>query len=201
MNDARYGGGFGGIARDINAAIEHHATATSFSGAIAAGTSSAAVHGDAPVAGSPFATGGLFTAPSPGPFAAPPAAVAFAPPPAPAFAPPPPAAFAPPAFPTASRPPPKTPSIPPAPASIFGLAPSEEPEGIDEDHHVQEVYLQFLAAKQQCGESAAGLTLERFRQRLEENRSALMTKHVCRTVRFSVYVKDGKASLRATPVK
>ena len=201
MNDARYGGGFGGIARDINAAIEHHAMATSFSGAIAAGTSSAAVHGDAPVAGSAFATGGLFTAPSLSPFAAPPAAVAFSPPPAPAFAPPPPAAFAPPAFPTASRPPPKTPSIPPAPASIFGLAPSEEPEPIDEDHHVQEVYLQFLAAKQQCGESAAGLTLERFRQRLEENRSALMTKHVCRTVRFSVYVKDGKASLRATPVK
>ena len=30
---------------------------------------------------------------------------------------------------------------------------------------------------------------------------ALMAKHDCRTVRFSVYVKDGKASLRATPIK
>ena len=96
--------------------------------------------------------------------------------------------------------------MPPAPAAIFGggpVAPSfvSGDDAEDEDKHVQEIYLQFLAAKQQCGESAAGLTLEKFQQRLAESKAALMTKHVCRTVRFSVYVKDGKASLRATPIK
>jgi hypothetical protein len=87
---------------------------------------------------------------------------------------------------------------PPAPPalSLFGSEGDDE-----EDRHVQEVYLEFLATKQQCGESSAGLTLDKFRQRLQENRAALMTKHVCRTVRFSAYVKDGKAALRATPVK
>jgi hypothetical protein len=66
---------------------------------------------------------------------------------------------------------------------------------------VQEVYLEFLATKRDCGESSVGLTLEKFRLRLQENKNTLMAKHVCRTVRFSVYVKDGKASLRATPVR
>jgi hypothetical protein len=29
----------------------------------------------------------------------------------------------------------------------------------------------------------------------------LVEKYSCRTVRFQVYVKDGKAALKATPVK
>jgi hypothetical protein len=28
-----------------------------------------------------------------------------------------------------------------------------------------------------------------------------VAKHGCRTVRFSVYVKDGKAALKATPIR
>ena len=31
--------------------------------------------------------------------------------------------------------------------------------------------------------------------------ATLVAKHNCRTVRFSVYVKDGKAALKATPVR
>ena len=69
----------------------------------------------------------------------------------------------------------------------------------DEDTHFREVYQEFLATKRSVASPTAGLTLEKFRQRLQDNKAALMAKHVCRTVRFSVYVKDGKASLRATP--
>jgi hypothetical protein len=28
-----------------------------------------------------------------------------------------------------------------------------------------------------------------------------MSKHQCRTVRFAVYVKDGRAALKATPIR
>ncbi len=213
LNDARFGGGFGGIARDINAAIEHHSTG-SLSGAVSTGTSHT-VPGDAPAAGSMFAApppqvaapapaSGFQAAPAQVGFAGPAGTSGFAPPPLPAFFPPPAAGFAAPAFPSPVRTVPKPPSIPPAPAAIFGagpVAPASGDDPDDEDRHVQEIYLQFLAAKQQCGESAAGLTLEKFHQRLTENKAALMAKHVCRTVRFSVYVKDGKASLRATPIK
>jgi hypothetical protein len=198
LNDHRYGGGFGGIARDVNAAVEHYSM-SSLSGATAALTlGSGAVAADAPPpAGSPFAH-------SSGPgfgMNAPAAATAGSS----GFpAPPPPAAFAPPAFPPPARPKGGPGGGPPpaAPGSLFDTAASAG--AIDpaaEDKHVQQVYLEFLATKQQCGESAAGLTLEKFRQRLQENKATLMAKHDCRTVRFSVYVKDGKASLRATPVK
>jgi len=138
---------------------------------------------DAPAAGSAFAAESLFASSSPSP-----AASAFASSPLPGFGPPPPPSFA---------PPPPAASAGPAPAAIFGA----ESPGDDDEAHVREVYEQFIATKQQCGESAAGLTLDKFRQRLQENRKALMAKHDCRSVRFSVYIKEGKASLRATPIK
>ena len=55
--------------------------------------------------------------------------------------------------------------------------------------------------RDQCGEPTEGLGYDRFRPKLEKNKQQLVEKHGCRTVRFSVYVKDGKAALRATPVK
>ena len=53
----------------------------------------------------------------------------------------------------------------------------------------------------ECGEAAEGLTFERFRQKLESNKATLVGKYGCRTVRFQVYVKEGKAALKATPVR
>jgi len=70
-----------------------------------------------------------------------------------------------------------------------------------DEAHFQEVYLEFVAQRERCGESADGLTLERFATKLRKNRDQLISKYACRTVRFQVYVKDGKAALKATPVK
>ena len=55
--------------------------------------------------------------------------------------------------------------------------------------------------KKKCGESVAGLTYPKFADKLRKNRDELMSKTVCRSVKFTVYVKDGKAALKATPVK
>ncbi|HSQ67372.1 MAG TPA: MXAN_5187 C-terminal domain-containing protein, partial [Polyangiaceae bacterium] len=42
---------------------------------------------------------------------------------------------------------------------------------------------------------------DKFRQTLRKNRDALVQRHNCKRVKFTVYVKDGRASLKATPIK
>lgn len=76
-----------------------------------------------------------------------------------------------------------------------------QPSVSTEDQHFHEVYRDFVAAREKCGEPADGLTYDKFSQKLKKNREALMAKHACRTVRFQVYVKEGKAALKATPIK
>ena len=116
----------------------------------------------------------------------PPASVAApAPPPAPV-----PAAPAPPIAATAAAP----------EASAAPARGAPAPEGGDEEHW-RDVFREFVRTRGQCGESAEGLTYERFRQKLESNKGALIAKYGCKTVRFQVYVKDGKAALKATPVR
>lgn len=176
LDDHKYTGGFGGIARDVNAALEHVSIA--MSGAHPLGSHAV---GDAPSSGSAFAAADSHFSQAPRAAAGPPLIPGLGAPPPPAFAPP------------------STEPAPPSPAAPMGSPPTASEQ--DEDAHIREVYEQFVATKKECGEPTAGLTLEKFSQRLYDNRAALMAKHDCRTVRFTVYVKDGKASLRATPIK
>ena len=64
-----------------------------------------------------------------------------------------------------------------------------------------QVYEEFLRTKRECNEPTEGLTFEKFQQTLKKNRDALMQRHGCKRVKFSVYVKEGRASLKATPVR
>ena len=64
-----------------------------------------------------------------------------------------------------------------------------------------QVYEEFIRTKRDCGEPTDGLTFEKFQQTLKKNRDALMQRHGCKRVKFSVYVKEGRASLKATPVR
>jgi hypothetical protein len=76
------------------------------------------------------------------------------------------------------------------------------PAGADvEDRHFQDVFRDFVATREKCGEPADGLTYEKFKTKLLKNKEQLVTKYQCKTVRFQVYVKEGKAALKATPVK
>ena len=63
------------------------------------------------------------------------------------------------------------------------------------------VYDDFVKTKKQCGEPTDGLTFEKFQHTLKKNRDQLIQRHSCKRVRFSVYVKEGRASLKATPVR
>ncbi len=95
---------------------------------------------------------------------------------------------------------PATPPAPVAPPPPNATV-QDGPAGDDEDTHFRQVFEEFLAAKQQCGEPTETLTLERFLVKLRGNRDDLVARFSCRTVRFTVYIKDGKAALKATPVK
>ena len=93
-------------------------------------------------------------------------------------------------------------AAPSAPELLSGAARAAPAgEGADEEQHWREVFRDFVRTRGECGESAEGLTYERFRQKLESNKGALVAKYGCKTVRFQVYVKDGKAALKATPVR
>jgi hypothetical protein len=100
------------------------------------------------------------------------------------------------------------PSFLPAPGSAASFQSDNEAtrvvsmdDAADEEIHFKHVFDDFVATKRECGESVAGLTLDKFAVKLRGNKTALMSKHQCRTVRFAVYVKDGKAALKATPVR
>jgi len=71
----------------------------------------------------------------------------------------------------------------------------------EEEAHFRHIFDDFIAKKRDCGESTVGLTRDKFLQKLRDNKANLVAKHNCRTVRFSVYVKDGKAALKATPIR
>jgi hypothetical protein len=78
----------------------------------------------------------------------------------------------------------------------------EEPAPADRaDPYFKQVFDQFVTLKKNCGESIAGLTYDKFVEKLIRNRDELRAKTGCREVRFTVYAKDGKAALKATPVK
>ncbi|HET8539438.1 MAG TPA: MXAN_5187 C-terminal domain-containing protein [Anaeromyxobacter sp.] len=72
---------------------------------------------------------------------------------------------------------------------------------VDEETHWQQIFQDFLRTRASCGETTEGLTYEKFRLKLEGNKAALASKYACKSVKFQVYVKDGKAALKATPVK
>ena len=71
----------------------------------------------------------------------------------------------------------------------------------DEASEWRRVFEEFVTTKQQCGENVDGFTYQKFEQTLKKNRDALIQRHGCKRVKFSVYVKDGKAALKASPIK
>lgn len=81
---------------------------------------------------------------------------------------------------------------------VGGLVSSPE-EDIEEGW--AEVYDEFVRIKRECGENVQGFTFERFSSTLRKNRDTLMQQHGVRRVHFSAYVKQGRAALKAKPVR
>ncbi len=118
--------------------------------------------------------------------------------------------------PAKSRPqPPPPPKRPPPPGAAAAALPQEvapvaeasfvaalpADDSFDEVEDWRRVYEEFVAVKRQCGEPTAPLTFEKFKGTLQRNKDALVARHNCARVKFTVYVKEGKAALKASPVK
>lgn len=71
----------------------------------------------------------------------------------------------------------------------------------DVDPEWTRVYHDFVRIKQDCGEAIDGFTFERFTATLRKNRDTLMREHGVQHVQFSAYVKQGRAALKAKPVR
>ena len=89
------------------------------------------------------------------------------------------------------------------PSSVISLPSAIEapPEEFDELADWRRVYEEFLQLKKQCGEDTSSLTFEKFKGTLQRNKDALVQRHACTRVKFTVYEKEGKAALKASPVK
>lgn len=87
------------------------------------------------------------------------------------------------------------------PPTLISDRPQELAVRDAENQHFRQIFEEFLATKRRCGEAADNLTFEKFAAKLRKNRDALKARHGCRSVRFQVYVKDGKAALKASPVR
>ncbi len=65
-----------------------------------------------------------------------------------------------------------------------------------------EIFEEFVQVKQACGEPTDNLTYERFAAKLRKNERDLKAKRPdIKRVQFTVYVKDGKAALKAKVIK
>ena len=80
---------------------------------------------------------------------------------------------------------------------IEASAPAEQ----GEETHFREVFEQFVAAQRECGISVSGLTFDKFVRKLHAARDQVIRQHKASEVRFTVYVKEGRAALKASPVK
>jgi hypothetical protein len=102
---------------------------------------------------------------------------------------------------------PKPPKPPTPPAGVPPIPKTAADEGLaqlspeEEDRYFHEIYDEFIKLKKQLGEATEQLTFERFLVTLKKNRDTLMARYDCKRVKFQVYEKDRKASLKATPIK
>jgi hypothetical protein len=95
-------------------------------------------------------------------------------------------------------------------ATVVSQAPMEllQRAGLEEEANRAEladwkrVYDDFVRVKKECGEPVEGLTFERFQGTLRKNKENLLARHPGSSrVRFTVYTKDGRAALKASPTK
>jgi hypothetical protein len=112
------------------------------------------------------------------------------------------------------RQPPPPPARPPAPAfddevASPGLSLNDESDSVsladvggqDREAYYRTIYDEFVETKVACGEPIDGFTYEKFAKKLRKQSEDLMSRSDVSDVQFSVYVKDGKAALRAKVVK
>ena len=73
--------------------------------------------------------------------------------------------------------------------------------GDDREAYYRQIFDEFVETKVACGEPIEGFTYEKFAKKLRKQSESLLGRDDVADVQFSVYVKDGKAALRAKVIK
>lgn len=144
------------------------------------------------------------SAPAEMPITSPPPAARAPAPPAPAPAAPPPPAPVPVASQAISMPPGADMDDDDDGATTVAQIPAEllsalHQDNQEEDRHFRETYDEYIRIREQCGEPTKGLTFEKFVGTLRKTKDQIVAKHGSSKVRFTVYIKEGKAALKASP--
>jgi hypothetical protein len=78
---------------------------------------------------------------------------------------------------------------------------AEEAPADPDEAHFEDTYRQFIELRRETGEPADKVSYEKFVAKLRKNREELLAKHSARGVRFSVYLKDGRAAIKASAIR
>ncbi len=71
---------------------------------------------------------------------------------------------------------------------------------LSDNEYFKSLYDKFVQTQKECNEPTK-FTLEQFVSRLAREKSRLIKTYKCKNVRFQIYIKDGKTSLKAMPQK
>jgi hypothetical protein len=97
--------------------------------------------------------------------------------------------------------PPPIPGQQPPPVPAAARKPAARAAPVDPDDRMKRLYKAYVGAKQRTGESTDGLTYDRLVRTLQKQVPAIQKKTGCKRVDFKIQIKEGKAVLKAVPVK
>lgn len=98
-------------------------------------------------------------------------------------------------------PPPPPPKSSPQQAKVQSEPVKEDLSRYNSEDYYKEIFNQFIETKKQCGESIENLQFDRFLVTLNKNKELILKKFPdCKAVKFTVYIKDGKAAIKASPI-
>jgi len=84
--------------------------------------------------------------------------------------------------------------------AAYGGAEGAAAESDPDEAHFRETFERFLELRRETGE-ASNVSYEKFVAKLRRNREELMERHHAKGVRFSVYLKDGRAAIKASALR
>ncbi len=99
---------------------------------------------------------------------------------------------------------PMTPAPPSAPmesAPSISLPSDSSTQYPMDEVRMRQVFQDYLDMRKSCGEPTQNIQWDSFVELLQNQKASILQQYSCRDVQFYVQEKDGRASLKATPVK
>jgi hypothetical protein len=73
--------------------------------------------------------------------------------------------------------------------------------GDSETAKYQKLFNEYLQSREKTGETASGVSFDKFSQQLAKQKETIVGRYQCKDVEFYVAVEQGKTKLKAKPIK